>query len=442
MKSVKTFFILLIGALLLVLSASLATADSPANINWYVQYYNNPHLEGVPATTGNEIGINHTWGAGAPATGINADNFSARWTGSRSFDAGVYEVSVTTDDGVRVWVDGTLVIDQWREQSATTFKKQVYLSAGVHHWQVAYFEAQGDAVIQFDLQLITPDTTTATMWTAEYFTNPNLSGSPAKILTETAINYDWGTGAPTTGIPADNFSVRWTTNADFLGGTYDFSTTTDDGVRLWIDGELVIDQWREQAATTFTVRRTLSAGSHRVQMAYFEAGGVAIAKLQWQLAPGDGTPTPTPAPTPLPGSEILVDNLDSGFLWGGLWKNRHTAAGGQKFSYFWTYNTTFYPENYGKWTPTLPKKGNYEVWAYIPAMPGASRNVRYRILHNGTRSDMIVNQLTRGNSWVNLGTYYFNGSNTGKEFVLVYDNTRETYISRTIAFDAVKFIPR
>ncbi len=439
MTRLKFILTISIMMMLLALSGSLALADAPSNINWYVQYYNNRFLEGAPVTTGHEVGINHEWNALAPATGVSVDDFSVRWTGSRSFDAGVYEFSVKVDDGVRVWVDSALVIDQWKEQSATTYSQQVYLSGGVHHLQVAYFEAQGLATIQLDIQLVTPDTTSPVSWTAEYFTNPSLAGSPAKTQTEAVIDYDWGINAPTGGIPADNFSVRWTTNTQFLGGTYDFSATVDDGVRVWVDGDLLIDQWREQSATTFTAQKTLSAGSHRVQMAYFEAGGDAVAKLQWHLsAPGGGTPTP-PSPTPS-GDAVTVDNLDPGFLWGGVWRYRHTAYGGQQHSYFWTKNATFYPENYGKWTPTFGHGGNYEVWVFIPPVPNATHYLRYRVLHDGSRADKIIDQAYYGGNWVSLGTYHFNGDNIGKEFVLAYDNTHEPYASRTIAFDAVKFV--
>jgi len=438
MKPKKLVSTAIFAIIAMLLGVAVVGADSPANINWYVQYYANPYLEGAPAATGHEVGINHDWGAGAPATGIPADNFSVRWTGSRTFDAGIYEISVTSDDGVRVWVDGIITIDEWREQAATTFKKQVYLSGGVHHLQVAYFEAQGVASVNLDIRLVTPDTTPSASWTAEYFDNPALTGAPAKTQTETAIDYDWGEGAPTSGIPADYFSVRWTTNAQFLAGTYDFSVTVDDGVRVWVDGELLIDEWQPQSATTFTAQKALSAGTHRVQMAYFEATGYAVAKLKWNLAsPGDGGTPPTPTPT---GDTIEVDNLDSGFLWGGVWRYRHTAYGGQHHSYFWTQNASFYPENYGKWTPTFAHGGDYQVWVYIPAMPNATRNLRYRILHNGERHDVIIDQFATGGNWVNLGTYHFNGDNVGREFVVAYDNTHEIYASRTIAFDAVKFV--
>ncbi len=111
-------------------------------------------------------------------------------------------------------------------------------------------------------------------------------------------------------------------------------------------------------------------------------------------------------------------------------------------SMYWTHNTSVEPVNYGRWTPRLPAARDYEVLVHIPRRYGSSTRVRYRILHDGQRHDRIVNQNMYSDQWVSLGTYYFNAANIGKEFVLVYDNTREPHASRMIAFDAVKFIPR
>jgi len=368
-------------------------------------------------------------------SGLPADNFSVRWTGSAEFEAGVYAFSVTVDDGVRLWVDGNLIIDQWQEQAETTFTTQTYLSKGVHHIQMAYFEAGGLAVAKLNWQLVTADNTSQTVtWTAEYFNNRDLSGNPAKTQQEPGIDYDWGTGAPLDGLPADNFSVRWTSNIEFLAGTERFTVTVDDGVRVWVDGDLIINEWHEQSPTTYTATKELSAGSHRVQVAYFEATGFAVAKLQWHLE------TPGPGPGPTPSATLFIDNLDENFTWGGPLIYRHVAPGGQKSSFFWTKNTVFYPENYGKWTPTFAQGGRYEVFVFIPATNATTTNIRYRILHNGQRHDVKINQARYSNEWVSLGTYTFNGNNNGKEFILAYDNTREYYASRQIAFDAVKLV--
>jgi len=270
-------------------------------------------------------------------------------------------------------------------------------------------------------------------WQAQYYNNPSLLGEPFQTVTETAIDHDWGDKAPLDGLPADNFSVRWTTDANFEAGTYTFSVTVDDGVRLWVDGNLLIDEWRRQAATTFTAQTHLSAGTHRIQVAYFEATGAAVIKVWWRQDRANGV-SPTAA-------KLVIDNLDENFTWGGPLRYRFTAPGGQGNSFFWTKNTTTYPVNYGKWTPIFEAGGRYEVFAFIPATRATTRQMRYRILHNGQRHDVLVNQGWYSDEWVSLGTYTFRGDNAGREFILAYDNTRESYGSTAIAFDAVKLVP-
>ena len=65
--------------------------------------------------------------------------------------------------------------------------------------------------------------------------NTSLSGAPTLTGTTTDINFNWGLGTPTAGFPADFFSVRWVRNLPLEAGRYRFTTTTDDGVRLWVN---------------------------------------------------------------------------------------------------------------------------------------------------------------------------------------------------------------
>jgi PA14 domain-containing protein/calcineurin-like phosphoesterase family protein len=116
---------------------------------------------------------------------------------------------------------------------------------------------------------------------AEYFNNRTLSGSPTLSRCEAAINYDWGSGGPGGGIGTDDFSVRWTGSHSFAAGTYTFTARADDGIRVWVDGGLIIDAWRDQAPTTYKATRTLTAGQHQVKVEYYERGGGAVAQVAW-----------------------------------------------------------------------------------------------------------------------------------------------------------------
>ena len=100
------------------------------------------------------------------------------------------------------------------------------------------------------------------------------------------INFDWGTGSPDGSIGADQYSVRWTGQVEpRYTQTYTFYTTTDDGVRLWVNGVLLIDKWIDEAPTEWSGAIALTAGQkYDVRMDYCENGGGAAAQLRWSSA--------------------------------------------------------------------------------------------------------------------------------------------------------------
>ena len=100
-------------------------------------------------------------------------------------------------------------------------------------------------------------------WNGEYFNNRDLAAPPTFVRQDPNIAFDWGTWGPGNGVGANNFSVRWTKVENFDGGNYRFWATVDDGVRIWVDGQLIIDYWRIGPATTVSVRPlSLSRASH------------------------------------------------------------------------------------------------------------------------------------------------------------------------------------
>ncbi|MDH4135837.1 MAG: PA14 domain-containing protein, partial [Anaerolineae bacterium] len=104
-------------------------------------------------------------------------------------------------------------------------------------------------------------------WRGEYYNNSNLSGAPVLVRNDVSVNFDWGAGSPGLGVPADNFSARWSRGLHFPAGNYRFHVRVDDGVRLWIDGNLVIDQWHD-SSTTYTADVNLTDGLHHLKMEY------------------------------------------------------------------------------------------------------------------------------------------------------------------------------
>jgi beta-glucosidase len=122
----------------------------------------------------------------------------------------------------------------------------------------------------------------------EYFNNKNLSGSPALVRIDNQVNFIWGEGSPNPAINADGFSVRWTGKlVPPVTKTYELAVTTDDGVRLYLDDELLINQWHDQATTTYSVFKDLQAGQeYDIVMEFYENTLHAEARLQWDYLTG------------------------------------------------------------------------------------------------------------------------------------------------------------
>lgn len=119
----------------------------------------------------------------------------------------------------------------------------------------------------------------------EYFDNIDLTGLKL-TRTDEVINFDWGLGSPDPVIGPDTFSVRWTGLIEpRFSESYTFHTSSDDGVRLWINEQLIINNWTDHALTEDTGTISLSAGQkYDLRMEYFENAGNAATKLAWSSA--------------------------------------------------------------------------------------------------------------------------------------------------------------
>ncbi|WP_285474703.1 PA14 domain-containing protein [Actinoplanes sp. NBRC 101535] len=253
------------------------TAEAPDPPDWTGEYFPNMTLDGDPAVTRPDHTLSFDWGGGAPAAGIPADGFSARWTRTDVLPAGVYRFSGASDDGIRVFLDGVPIVDRWVGQNAT-FSTDRLVLAGPHQIRVEYFEDGGGALARLGYQRI-GDVGPVDGWTGEYFAGTTLTGDPVLTRQDDTIGFDWGDGSPGPGIPADGFSARWTRTADWAEGTYRFAATGDDGIRVRLDGVTVVDGWSDHGPTTFTADIAVGSGEHTVVVEYYEAGGGAVARF-------------------------------------------------------------------------------------------------------------------------------------------------------------------
>ena len=251
----------------------------PTITEWRGVYFTNPNLQGQPALIRNDREVNFEWGMGSPTAGFPADNFSVQWSRSLGFEGGSYRFYVRVDDGARLWIDNQPIIDQWHDSGPVTYVADVYLTQGTHTLRMDYYERIGWSVAQLRwerLQASYPD------WKGEYFNNPNLAGSPTLVRNDPWVDFNWGSGSPGPNIPSDNFSARWTRTWRFETGDYRLYLKVDDGARLWMDGQLLIDQWHDSGPTTYVAERHLDAGDHRLQLEYYERVSGAEVHLWWE----------------------------------------------------------------------------------------------------------------------------------------------------------------
>jgi beta-glucosidase len=118
----------------------------------------------------------------------------------------------------------------------------------------------------------------------EYYDNMDLSGKPVLTRIDSMVNFNYGTGSPAPGLPIDHFSIRWKGKVIPPDTVHHIGTSSDDGVRLYLDGKLVIDNWTDHAETPDRAEVILLPGKeYEVEIQYYEDAQGACAKLTWDF---------------------------------------------------------------------------------------------------------------------------------------------------------------
>jgi uncharacterized protein YkwD len=115
-----------------------------------------------------------------------------------------------------------------------------------------------------------------------YYNNTTLSGNPTMVRNDPSVDFLWGADSPGPSLSSWGFSARWQGNFSFAGGNYAFTVSASDGIRIYIDGELILDRWRDQPANTYRINRAIAPGNHLVAVEYYTETGLALAQLSWQ----------------------------------------------------------------------------------------------------------------------------------------------------------------
>jgi hypothetical protein len=349
-----------------------ATPPPTSGMGLRGDYFGDPALATLQLSRTDAM-VNFSWGTGVAAPSVGPDNFSVRWTGQVTprFSES-YTFFTQSDDGVRLWINGQLIIDDWTRHALAERTGTIVLQVGQRYdLKLEYFEYNVDATVKLlwaspsqpkeivpQTQLSPPGTATpspaptntatppatATASPPTATPSPTLAQPTATSLpggngtglagayygdanfgalklarTDATINFAWGNGAPAPSLAADNFTVRWTGKViPHFSESYTFRATADDGARLWINGQPVIDAWGGAYGGVDSVPIALQAGQpYDLRLDYREASGGAAIKLEWsspsqpkeivpqsQLMPASATAsTPTnvpPAPTSTP----------------------------------------------------------------------------------------------------------------------------------------------
>ena len=251
---------------------------------WYGMAFSNPDFTGETALLGYQPQIpdlDFNWGQGSPAENIPSDNFSTIFQRKLQVKEGVYTLKIRANDGVQVYVDGELLIDQWNNRGSNTFESQTYLSSGIHNILIKHKDIDGDSEIKFDIE----EFESKDKWYGVAYSNPDLTGKKVVLqgneLENLGLHFNWGWNSPAPDIPKDNFSTLFYRDIEFEEGVYNLRVWANDGVQVFVDGELVIDEWdNNQGLRFFGKPIYLKSGTHRILIKHKELVGVSELRFE------------------------------------------------------------------------------------------------------------------------------------------------------------------
>ncbi len=262
--------------------AASPTLPAPSLASWRGEYYANPNLAGEPVLIRDDPALDFNWISDSPGPNIPADNFSVRWTRPFEFaEEGDYRFLADVDDGVKLYLDGWLVIDEWNT-NPYVLHSGVFadIKPGVHTLTVEYFEAGGEAHIKvwFEKTIVSGD-----KWVGEYYNNPDFRDAPFLVREDDDLDFDWGDDEPASGMNDDNFSVRWQRTVVLDGGDYDFEAqlAEEDRVKIYLDNWLIIEEDSENGGTVTGSFKDVGAGTHTIKVEYQEYSGEARIEVDW-----------------------------------------------------------------------------------------------------------------------------------------------------------------
>ena len=269
---------------------------APLNF-WYSEFFNNPDLEGPAIVQRNDQTLSFNFGRGSADPRLPSDKFSARFTGRFVFDQTEnFQFSLIVDDAARVYFDDRQIIDEWHMGGKRTAIANIPVIKGEHRLRVEYAETTDVALISLTWKI------NYGAWACRYYNSTDFTGDVVLRTDEGEAHgkliQDWGEGGPGNGVTNDNFSAdcRGDMTANTTG-EYMFKLMADDGMRVFVDGTKVYENFNGPIQVEVPVR--LRRGKHIIQIQYVERGGSAAMHFEWAFVP---PPPATPVSTAIPSS--------------------------------------------------------------------------------------------------------------------------------------------
>jgi ferric-dicitrate binding protein FerR (iron transport regulator) len=263
------------------------------------EYYDRPDFT-HPKVSRRDATVDFEWGTGSSDPAIRKDGFSVRWSGRvLPKHSGTYTFATLTEGGVRLFVDGKFLVDQSSARGRTEGVGELALKA----WRpvdlrMEYLAPAGPGLSRLSWsgprtprevvppEALFPPPSGGTGLKGEYFGTELLTDLKFARV-DSVVDFAWGLTRPHPSMPQEHFSVRWTGQVEpARTETVTFSTVSDDGVRLWVDGVLLIDDWTVRGTTERSGQLALVAGRrYDLRLEYFQSVSTANVKLLW-ASPG------------------------------------------------------------------------------------------------------------------------------------------------------------
>lgn len=230
---------------------------------------------------------------------VSGDHFSIRWTGMlQAQHSGLHQFHTVSDEGARLWIDGRLLIDNWSAHSETENTGSMTLMAGRYYpITLEYYDKNLPGVARLSwtepggVKRLIPQ---SQLYPADqglratYYYGTTVADKAFTRIDDT-VDFAWGTNSPDPTVLSLPFSARWTGKVKANdAGQYKFYTLSDDGVRLWVNGQNIINNWGAHSLTEddATINLNNEDQYYDIILEYFNASGPGTMVLKWK-PPGE-----------------------------------------------------------------------------------------------------------------------------------------------------------